>query len=333
MFPDIFLNDAFSVIAMTEAINKIPFVPGRIGRMGLFAERRITATKITIEEKSGTLSLLSPTPRGGPGQTFDKGKRNIRALVVPHLQVDAAIVADEVQGVREFGTTDQLATVQGVVNDKMAEQVPYFDATLEYQRVGAVKGIITYADGSSVNLFTEFGVAQEAEIDFDLDNANPAAGAVYKKCASVVRLVAGNLGGMPHTGIHSLCGDAFWDDLITHPEVADTFKYQEGIRLRDRQPWQTVDYGGITFENYRGAVGATAFIDTDKAHFFPVGVPNLFSTHFGPADYMETVNTPGLPRYAKAIPMRNDKGMDIEMQSNPLSLCTMPKVLIKAKRT
>jgi hypothetical protein len=333
MFPDIFMNDAFSVIAMVDAINKIPFVPGRIGRMGLFPERSITSLSVIIEEKSGTLSLLSPIPRGGPGQTSDDGRRNMRSLIVPHMQKDGKVMADQVQGVRQFGTTDQLATVQSVVNDKMAEYVPYFDATLEYQRIGAVKGIVTYADGSSVNLFTEFGVAQENEIDFDLDNAAPAEGAVYKKCAQVVRLVAKNIGGLPYTGVYCFCGDNFWDDLIAHKEIAETFKYQEGVRLRDRQPWQTVDYGGITFENYKGWVGDTAYVDTDKAHFFPVGVPNLFATHFAPADYMETVNTPGLPRYGKLIPMRNDKGADIEMQSNPLSLCTMPKVLIKAKRT
>jgi hypothetical protein len=333
MFPDIFMNDAFSVIAMVDAINKLPFVPGRVGRMGLFPERRITTTTVMIEEKAGTLSLLSPQPRGGEGQLFDNSKRTVRAIPVPHFQYDGKVMADQVQGVREFGSTDQLATVQGVVNDKMAEYTPYFDATLEYQRIGAVKGIVTYADGKMTNLFTEFGVAQEAEIDFDLDNAAPAEGAVYKKCAEVVRLVAKNIGGLPYTGVYCLCGDNFWDDLITHKEVSETFKYQEGIRLRDRQPWQTLSYGGITFENYQGAVGATAFVDTDKAHFFPLGTPGLFATHFGPADYMETVNTPGLPRYAKLISMKNDKGVDIEMQSNPLSLCTMPKVLIKAKRT
>lgn len=39
-----------------------------------------------------------------------------------------------------------------------------------------------------------------------------------------------------------------------------------------------------------------------------MGAPGLFITRFAPADYMETVNTPGLPRYMKQIVQRNGKG-------------------------
>ncbi|MEP3300783.1 MAG: major capsid protein, partial [Roseibium sp.] len=59
----------------------------------------------------------------------------------------------------------------------------------------------------------------------------------------------------------------------------------------------------------------------------PYGVPGLFITRFAPADYIETVNTPGLPRYMKQIVKTNGKGVDIELQSNPISLCTQPGAL------
>ena len=50
-------------------------------------------------------------------------------------------------------------------------------------------------------------------------------------------------------------------------------------------------------------------------------------SHFGPADYTETVNTIGLPRYAKQYPMPNGKGINLEVQMNAISLCTRPEVL------
>jgi hypothetical protein len=34
-------------------------------------------------------------------------------------------------------------------------------------------------------------------------------------------------------------------------------------------------------------------------YFFPVGVPGLFRQYNAPADFVETANTIGLPRYAK----------------------------------
>lgn len=330
---DVFNQDPFRVINLTQAFNDTPFVPGRIAQMGLFSEEGVTTTTLTFEKSTDTLALLSPLPRGGVGQTSDKEKRDVRAIAVPHFQHDDAIYADEVQGVREFGTTDQVQTVVGRVNARLARRRPWFDATLEYQRMGALKGIITYADGSTTDLFSFFGVSQDAEIDFDLDNANPAAGALYTKCAQVKRAVGNNLGGLPFTGIRALCGDTFYDHLVTHPHATLTYQYQQGQKIRDLTPWDTFDFGQIVFENYRGGVGATPFIDPLKCHFYPVGVPGLFSTYFAPADYMETVNTVGLPLYAKTVPMPNGKGMRIEMQSNPLSICNRPKALIKAKNT
>ena len=40
-----------------------------------------------------------------------------------------------------------------------------------------------------------------------------------------------------------------------------------------------------------------------------------------------------MPRYTVPIMMDNQKGMRLEMQSNPLSICTRPRVLLKGKRT
>ena len=58
----------------------------------------------------------------------------------------------------------------------MSEMATKMDSTLEHLRIGAIKGQILDADGSAViyDLFTEFGVTQHTEIDFDLDNASPS---------------------------------------------------------------------------------------------------------------------------------------------------------------
>ena len=93
------------------------------------------------------------------------------------------------------------------------------------------------------------------------------------------------------------------------------------------------EFGGIIFENYRGGIGATPFIGANDCHFFPVGVPGLWRTIYGPADYEETVNTVGLPRYAKQWPSPNGKGRSLESQMNAINYCTRPKVLMKGTTT
>lgn len=337
---DIFRTDPFGVVPLTDAINNIPFVPGRIGELGLFSSTSIAQITAAIESKNGTLTLVAPTPRGGPGVTVEKKKRTLLAIPLPHFQIDDAIMADEVQGVREFGTESQLETVMGKVDERMMIHSQSMAATEEYSRIGAVKGIVTYADGTTLNLFTAFGVSQIAEIDFDLDNANPASGALRRKCAEVVRTIAGELDGIPFSGVRAFVGDDFYDDLIAHPEVRETYKNwsaAQELRMGYVNPssgkiFGGFEFGGIVWENYRGSVGGTSFVHTDKAHFFPTGAPGLFRTVYGPADYRETVNTLGKRLYMKQIPMRNDKGIEIEVQSNALHYATRPRVLLKGKR-
>lgn len=340
---NVFEQDAFGVTSLTDSINKLPFVPGRAGQLIDWGERGITTTTVMIEEVGGVLKLLNPTPRGGPGETKAKDKRNARSLLVPHYQHDDAINADEVQNVRAFGSETEVQSIMTMVRQRQQDAVSLvLDPTLEYQRLGAVQGIILNADGTTLyNLFTEFGVSQETEIDFDLDNGSPATGALRKVCAGAVRKIADNLGGVSFTGVHAFCGDAFFDYLLAHTEVVESYKGTPMAQvLRDgyiypngNKVYGAFEFGGIVFENYRGKNGDSAMVNTDKCHVFPVGVPGLFRTVYAPADYIETVNTVGLPRYSKQWMSPNGKRIEMESQSNPLSYCTRPKVLLKGKRT
>ena len=51
-------------------------------------------------------------------------------------------------------------------------------------------------------------------------------------------------------------------------------------------------------------------------------------------NFVQTANTIGLPRYAKqAVDQQFARWVMLHVQSNPLPICTRPRVLIKAKRT
>lgn len=330
---DIFSNNAFSVISLTDAINKAPFIPGKVGQLGLFQETGVATTSVMIEEREGSLALIPTSPRGGPPAQNKHNKRKARSLVVPHIALEDTIMADEVQDVRAFGSESALQSVQAVVNSRLAEIATKHDATLEHLRIGAIKGQILDADGTSVlyDLFSEFGVTPYDEVDFDLDNASAEDGAIKKLCHGVQRKIEDALGAVPYTSIHAFCSASFFDALVTHKEVISAYnRYQESIFLRTGQARGQFDYGGIVFEEYRGSVGGVAFIPDGKAHFFPVGTPGLYRQYNAPADFIETVNTIGLPRYAKqAIDDEFGRWVKLHTQSNPLPICTRPKVLLK----
>lgn len=336
---DIFKSDAFSVVSLTDAVNKVKFVPGRVGELGLFSEAPVSNTTVAVEEKGGILSLVSPSQRGAPGSTMGSAKRSMRPFSVPHFELNSAVYAEEVQGVRAFGQQETSDTVMNKVAEKLGYMSQSMEATLEYQRVGAIKGVVTYADSSTLDLFSEFGVSQESEVDFDLDNASPASGALAKACRGVIRKIANNLDGTPWTGVHAFCGDNFFDDLLAHKEFREwQLNYAQAAALAaanvtSGSSYGVVAFGGITWENYRGSVGGSDYVASDKCHIFPLGVPNLFRTYYAPADWMETVNTLGQRLYAKQYDMTNGKGVSLDVQMNALSICTRPKALIKGKRT
>lgn len=337
---DIFNNDAFSVTSLTDFVNSLKYRPGRIGEMGLFDATAITTTSIAIERIGDVLQLVKPTPRGGPGETRDMPKRTMLNLSVPHFQRDWAVMADQVQGVRAKGSETELQTVQQVVGETIAAQTSDMDLTEEHARLGAVTGIVTYADASTLNLFTAFGVTEETEVDFDLDNATPADGALRKAAVTMIRKMKAKLGAVPFASIHSFVGDTFFDQLLQHKEVRDTYKgWSEAQILREsyigpnRSANPTFEFGGIVWENYGEIAGEGVGIAATKARFFPVGVPGLFRTYHAPADYIETVNTLGDRLYAKQWAMPNDKGINGELQMNALQICTRPAVLMGARNT
>lgn len=321
---DIFKNDAFSTVSLTDAILKRPHKPGRIGALGLFRERGITTTTVTVEEKNGQLSLIPTSPRGGPASSIGTDLRKARSFVVPHLEREAQIMADEIQNVRAFGSESELASIQAIVNERLTDLRGMHEVTLEYHRMGAIKGLIYDANGSSViyNLFTEFGVGQQT---FDID----LGGDVRNEVVAIQRLSEAELGGEPVSGYRAFCGDDFFDALVASSAVKESLKYQESALLRT-DVRAGFEYAGVVWENYRGNVGGVPFVPADEAFVTPIGT-NIFATYFAPADFMETVNTVGLPLYAKIgdDPSGFNRFVKLHSQSNPLCLCLRPRAVIR----
>lgn len=335
---DIFGNDAFSVVEMTNAINVIPNRWGRIQQLGVFGPGRgVTTTTVTIERSNGVLNLLPSTPRGTPGTAGVNAKRDVRALNIPFIPHDDVVKAEEVQGVRAFGTGGQLETVQNVVNQKLLTMRSKHAITLEYLRAGALKGIVMDANGSTVllNLFTEFGIAEKV-VAFDLANA---AADIDGKCMEVLRHIEDNLLGDTHTYVHALCSASFFDAFTKHAKVVDAYKfYQSQAELLRRDVRSGFIHKDILWEEYRGnathlqADSTTItrpFIPAGDVRFFPMGTTQTFDQVYAPGDFLETVNTMGKEVYAKQVPERFNRWVDIHTQSSPLPYCMRPATLVR----
>jgi hypothetical protein len=137
---DIFNNDAFSVSQLTRAIIDTPYVPGRLGQLGLFSNEPIATTSVSIESMGSNLSLVPSAARGAPGRVMTNDKRKLVSVNCVHLPQRAAIIADEVQNLRAFGSETEVETAQNLMNKKLSKMRRDLDVTIEYQRMGAIKG-------------------------------------------------------------------------------------------------------------------------------------------------------------------------------------------------
>ena len=327
MHMDIFNDDAFGVVSLTKAIEDTPFVPGRVGQLGIFSEEGVSTTSISIEKVGSTVSLVPAASRGSSGRPMGNDKRQMIPFTATHLPQRASILADEVQNLRAFGSESEVETAQRLMNRKLAKMRRDLDTTIEYQRIGAIKGSILDSDGTTelLNLHTAFGTSVTSH-SLVLGTAGTP---VRNKVIEARRKMEAALGGLTYSGARVLCSASFFDALVGHAKVEAAFdRYMNGEFLREDQRGGFY-FAGVFWEEYRGQVGANKFIDDGEAWMVPEGVPDLFVTNYAPADYMETVNTLGQAYYAKQEPKDFGKGIDVETQSNPIHICTRPAVPVK----
>lgn len=323
----IFTDDKFGLVELTAAINEAPSLPAVIGGMGLFEEEGILTTAFAVEKDVETLALIPNQSRAAQPVGTGGGSRSVKTFSTTHLPTQDTITADEIQNLRVFGMASEVETMRAYVDKRLARMRRRLEATIEYQRVGAIKGLVLDADGTTVitNLFTEFGLAQQTH-QLAL---NSATADIRGQVMAAMDLAEEALGAEPHAGFHCICGKDFFRALIAHDKVQKAYElYESGAYLRE-DVRNGFALGGVTFSEYRGAIGGAPFVADDEAYLFPVGVDGMFITRYAPANYAETANTIGLPFYAKTEPTPLGKGVLVEAQSNPLSICTRPRAVIK----
>ena len=333
-----FATDAFNMVSLTKAINILPNNYGRMRELNLFPGRGVRSRNILVEEKNGVLNLLPTLPPGSPGTQNKMGKRTVRSFTIPHIPLEDVVLPEEYDGIRAFGSESEMETLAGIMNDHLQTIRNKFAITLEHLRMGALKGIILDADGSTLyNLYTEFGISPKT-VYFDLSEDSPPSD-VAAKCREVIRHIEDNLRGEVMTEVRCLVSSAFFDALISHESVKQVFlNHTAAVNVLGGDPRKEFRFGGIVFEEYRGQATdgegtSRKFIADDEGHAFPMGTMSAFETLYAPADFLETANTIGQELYAKQEARKFNRGVDLHAQMNPLPLCYRPGILVKVTKS
>jgi len=207
---------------------------------------------------------------------------------------------------------------------------------MEYHKINALQGQVKDGDGTTVhhNYFTISGIT-ENQIDINLGVAGTD---VKGKCSAILREIAGALGATSFTQPIAFCGDTYFDALANHAEVKAGYeRWQSSLFFRTTQigpeygpAMNGFDFGGITWVNYRGSIGGTAFFPANEARIAPRGVPGLYINAIAPGTSVDAVNRPGIKIYASQERLPHNEGIELKTQSNVLPIVTRPAAIIKS---
>jgi hypothetical protein len=326
---------------MSAAVDKIDYVPQYLsGLPGLFVPDPVRTEQIWIEERSTGAVILPFSPRGAAPHQTGGDRRAARSFRTLRYGDASRITASELLAIRAWNSEVALKDLQTEVARRQFKIKQNMALTKEFHLLNCVtEAKVKDADGTVMyDWANEFQQAIPAEMDFDLDNANPATRAIFKKCKAVRRSIQIGLKGVGIArDIIGLCGDAFWDDLTGSSEVEKSYlNWTAAADLRNDVggEWQTFRYGQILFVNYRSTDdGTTLGIDTNKCKFFPVGA-DIFRLAYSPGERFEHLGQLGQETYsAMVLDDKRNSWADVEVYSYPLPVCTMPQALYSAKRT
>lgn len=321
-------NSKFGVLALSAAINNINPTPSQIRDLGIFKPKNLSTTHVDIEYQETTQQLVQSKRRGEVAGGVDSPARTMHTFQITHLPVYDTIVADEVQNIRAFGTTE-LQAVENKVTEKLAIQKASLEMTREHHMLGALGGKILDANNKVLlDIYDAFGLKRE-KISWKLNDENQLVGALIDSTLTGLRK---KLKGAAVTRWVAFCGDKFLEQLKYHKSLKEIYiRYQEGAAYRNGNAGVNpiaFEFNGIQFIQYNNDFGGSAAaIDSQQAFLFPIGT-NLYSEFFAPADFNETVNTIALPYYAKRKQLDFDKGYQLHSQTNPLPMLHRPDLVV-----
>ena len=335
---DIFHNDPFTSISLTDAVQRNPYQPVGLGELDLFDPNPIRTKALAVEERQGQLVLIPFSERGAEGTQRTTVKRKMRYFEVPRLMHDDTIYAEELQGVREFGTESVMMQIEDEVARRLSGPTGLLasvEYTKEFMRLAAIQGLCMNPNGTQLySWFDEFQITPAAPVEFSLAAQTPNS--LRPICNAITRSMARAAKGAftPTPRVYALCGDSFYDEFTNHPDVIRTFvNWSDAKALRDNSQgaaFQAFDFSGITWFNYRGSDdNSTIAIPGNQVKFFPVGAPGIFREAMAPGETVDWVNTPGKPVYVLPIfDTQRRMWWKMETYAYPLFICTRPEVLL-----
>lgn len=328
---NVFESDAFSFTTLTGAISLIDPAPHELGQWLPWNAVGINTLTAVIDERDGKVSVIGSSPRGSVGSAISNRSPRARSIIVPHYQHYDAILATEIQGVRKFGSDNEMDAVESKRAEKLANMHANHEVTWEFGRAGAVTGVLYDKDGSVLVDWhgpEGFNVARTThDIDFATATTDVRQELVLAKRKSQL-----SLKGLICAKWKLICTTSVFDAITTHPSVKAAYdRWQDGAFLRADND-KGFELGGVEVVLYQNnEFDGVSFMQEGDAYLCPEA-PGLYQVRYAPADTVEAANTIGLPLYSMGEPMKFGKGIELSTESNAIHYVERPASIVRVRQ-
>jgi len=336
--------------SLSKEMELIPVTENILGALGIFSAEFLNTPTVTIPRVVNAEFLYSDVPWGARVKNNPSHSKGVLTLPIPASAGEDAITPMDVRG--KFNWDDIVAanrpeTVQALMARKMKTIKQTYantwsKAMMQVVRDGtayAPNGTLATSYGSTVNYFTEFGVAQTT-VAFDLADQTESP---KDKCKAVIRAIQdGFQGGFTPNNFLGIADRGFFDLLEGHPYVIDGMKQvingqsldvvlgrlgYGNLSLDGR--YEVLEFGGITW-----VCAAAGEMTANEARVFPLDVPDMFKVFFAPSiENFDTVNaTAEQVYYYEYMSDRKDL-VEIHHESNFLFATLWPSAIIRCTTT
>lgn len=308
-----FYRDYFTAESLTDSLVNAAYIPGQTAP--LFETRGLGSTTLAVEALADSgPATLSAIPRGAPLPAMTLDKRTVVTFALQTYGTQGAVYADEVLNTRSIGTSGAGQIIASRRDETVAKLRRNIDNLHESLRMTTLL--------SPTNAFGT--KPADVSVAFNTDATKTRAEFFTK----IITPMESALGGVNFSGITVLCSDGYWAALIENKAIRDTYLNTVAASDLRKDPRETVFFGGVQFERYRGTASIT--ITTNKAIAVPTGVQGLFLQAFGPDDTIDSVGAGamGAPYYLRAFDLDDAKGWRIRAQTHAVMVCTRPTAVL-----
>ena len=310
---DVFSGAAFEFLEMTDAVARMPYVPGQLGRMGIFGGRGTRTTKLAIDQKNFSVHLIPTSERGAPRHHVPHDKADTRDIVSKRIAIEDNVTSEEVQDQRQYGTDNTMLSATTLTTERLSVMNQSMELTHEHMRLGMVDGVVLDANGTTelYDWYDIWGQTDPGQEDYDLGNTSPTVDVrlmVRHQRQQVIQASGQYVD--PNTPVVAICGTDFYNKFVGNAAVSKAYDGWEANRayLLDRSAEYSIfnefTYGGVRWVHYRGTddevidpgVGvtseATVGMTAVDMIMFPL-LSGIFEMDFAPNETLADVNQPG----------------------------------------